>query len=85
MKKRKSVAPAPTKPTSVVRRASKAKRKPSTMSGSKSGAVKTRVVLKLLDDWMKDESGYDEATWPALKQALDRERKKVGARSLFDE
>ena len=32
---------------------------------------------------MADELGYDEETWPALKEALDRERERIGARKLF--
>jgi hypothetical protein len=42
-------------------------------------------AIALLDEWMNDESGYDEATWPELKEALNRERDAVGARRLFDE
>lgn len=30
--------------------------------------------MRLLDEWMTDESGYDEETWPELKEALDRNR-----------
>ena len=41
-------------------------------------------AVALLDEWLKDESGYDEETWPALKKALDEERDRVGARRLFD-
>ena len=29
---------------------------------------------RLLKSWLNDESGYDEETWPNLKEALDRER-----------
>lgn len=36
---------------------------------------------KLLDEWMADESGYDEEAWPKLKEALDRDR--LGHRKLF--
>lgn len=42
-------------------------------------------VIQLLDEWMADDSGYDEETWPQLKEALDRERDLVSARRLFDE
>ncbi|OKH36708.1 hypothetical protein NIES2119_16930 [[Phormidium ambiguum] IAM M-71] len=42
-------------------------------------------VIQLLDEWMADESGYDEETWPELKAAIDRERDLVSARRLFDE
>jgi hypothetical protein len=40
---------------------------------------------KLLDEWMADESGYDEEAWPELKEALDRNRREAGQyRNLFD-
>lgn len=29
-------------------------------------------AIALMDEWMKDESGYDEETWPELKEALER-------------
>lgn len=35
----------------------------------------------LLDEWMADDSGYDEEAWPELKDALDRDR--LGYRKLF--
>jgi hypothetical protein len=41
-------------------------------------------MLALLQAWLKDESGHDEETWPALKKALDSERVRVGARRLFN-
>lgn len=41
------------------------------------------AVMRLLDEWMADESGYDEETWPLLKEALNQERERVGARKLF--
>jgi hypothetical protein len=30
-------------------------------------------LLQLLDEWMADESGYDEAAWADLKAGLDLE------------
>ncbi len=41
-------------------------------------------MIRLLQEWMADESGYDEETWPELKAALDRNR-PPGSRKLFDE
>jgi hypothetical protein len=41
------------------------------------------AVAGLLKSWLTDESGYDEETWPKLKEALDRERRRIGARDLF--
>ena len=45
------------------------------------GAAKAIALLK---SWLKDESGYDEETWPQLKKNLERERRRSGARRLFD-
>jgi hypothetical protein len=42
-------------------------------------------LAQILDEWMADESGYDEATWDDLKQTLNQERENVGARRLFVE
>jgi excisionase family DNA binding protein len=30
-------------------------------------------AINLVEEWMADESGYDEETWPELKAALDRD------------
>ncbi len=40
------------------------------------------AVIALLDEWLQDESGYDEETWPDLKEAIDRDR--LSERKLFD-
>ena len=45
---------------------------------------KAKAMIELFRDWLTDESGYDEQTWPKLKKALDRERTRIGARRLFD-
>ncbi|HEU5014272.1 MAG TPA: hypothetical protein VFT66_17240 [Roseiflexaceae bacterium] len=42
-------------------------------------------LIAALDEWMADESGYDEATWPEIAEALDHERDQLGMRRLFDE
>jgi len=39
------------------------------------------LIIKMLDEWMADESGYDEAVWPELKANLERNRQ--GSRRLF--
>jgi hypothetical protein len=36
---------------------------------------------RLLDEWLADESGYDEEAWLELKEALDRDR--LSYRRLF--
>ena len=42
-------------------------------------------LIRLLRSWLIDESGYDEETWPELKDALDQERRRLGAASLFND
>jgi hypothetical protein len=43
------------------------------------------AAIHLLDEWMADDSGYDEETWPELKEALDRNRREAGQyRKLFE-
>jgi hypothetical protein len=42
-----------------------------------------KAIFQLLDEWLADESGYDEEVWPQLKAALERNRQ--GSRSLFRE
>jgi hypothetical protein len=44
--------------------------------------AKPEAVIALLDRWLQDESGYDEETWPELKEALDCDR--PSERKLFD-
>lgn len=39
-------------------------------------------AIKLLDEWMADDSGYAEETWPELKEAFDRDR--LGYRKFFE-
>jgi len=39
-------------------------------------------AIALLDEWLDDDSGYDEETWPELKESLDRDR--LSDRRLFD-
>jgi len=48
-------------------------------------SAKASQAIALLKSWLKDDSGYDEQTWPKLKKALDQQRAKAGARRLFDE
>jgi len=33
-----------------------------------------KEFTSVLEEWLADESGYDEETWPELKQALDQDR-----------
>lgn len=42
-------------------------------------------AIKLLDEWMADDSGYAEETWPELEEALERNRREAGQyRKLFE-
>jgi hypothetical protein len=42
--------------------------------------------LKLIDEWLADESGHDERGLPELERGLDENRKYSGyLRSLFPE
>lgn len=43
---------------------------------------RVQEAVALLDEWLKDDSGYDEETWPELKESLDRNR--LSDRKLFD-
>jgi hypothetical protein len=58
----------------------------STLEGLHELKVETRKakqLVEMLESWLRDESGYDEKTWPILTKSLERERKRVGARGLF--
>lgn len=35
---------------------------------------KAQALTHLLDDWLADTSGYDERTWPALKEGIESSR-----------
>ncbi len=45
--------------------------------------AKTRKLMKLLDTWLADESGYDERVWPRLKRSIEENR--LSSRRRFDE
>ncbi len=36
--------------------------------------AKNEAAIRLLEEWLADESGYDEETWPILKKALEEDR-----------
>lgn len=44
---------------------------------------KNLACIQLLNEWLADESGYDEEAWPKLKQLLEENRSSD--RSLFNE
>lgn len=41
------------------------------------------AVIALLDEWLADESGYDETTWPILKEEIEKSR--TSTRKRFSE
>ncbi len=43
--------------------------------------VRREVGPQLIDSWLADESGYDEAAWPAVQQALDGDHTPQKGRS----
>jgi hypothetical protein len=57
----------------------------STASSHANAEERRRVekVIRLLDEWTADESGYDEETWPELKAALEHDR--LSSRELFND
>ena len=44
--------------------------------------TKAEQAIRLIDDWLADASGYDEQTWPTLKESLEKNR-SAGSRKLF--
>ncbi len=43
------------------------------------------VFVRMVRDWLDDETGFDESTWPVLRSALDRERTIAGESLLFQD
>jgi hypothetical protein len=50
---------------------------------AKDNGVQVSRVKRLFEGWLQDSSGYDEATWPELRQALNANHAK--SHKLFDE
>lgn len=44
---------------------------------------KNEAAIELLAEWLADESGYDEETWPKVKQAIEENR--LSRRRRFDD
>jgi hypothetical protein len=42
---------------------------------------KNESAIELLDEWLADESGYDERVWPTVKKLLEENR--LADRSRF--
>ncbi|OGG53868.1 MAG: hypothetical protein A3F84_03675 [Candidatus Handelsmanbacteria bacterium RIFCSPLOWO2_12_FULL_64_10] len=43
--------------------------------------AKNEAAVRLLKEWLKDESGYDEETWPKLKETIEANRLSYRRRS----
>jgi hypothetical protein len=41
---------------------------------------KNESVIELLDEWLADESGYDERVWPTVKKLIEENRLSDGSR-----
>lgn len=57
-----------------------------TVNGGSADSEQSRraeEAIRLLDEWMADDSGYDEETWPKLRAALEADR--LSSRRLFDD
>ncbi len=44
------------------------------MNKPRSLRERNEAMIKLLDEWLADESGYDEATWPKLEKSIELNR-----------
>ena len=42
---------------------------------------KNESAIELLDEWLADESGYDEQVWPTVKKLIEENR--LSDRSRF--
>ncbi|MFL6212568.1 MAG: hypothetical protein ACJ74J_01610 [Blastocatellia bacterium] len=45
--------------------------------------AKRAACIELLNQWLADESGYDEKTWPKIKNLLEENR--TSDRPIFNE
>jgi hypothetical protein len=45
--------------------------------------LKNQACIELLNEWLADESGYDEKNWPKVKEMLEANR--LSDRELFNE
>ena len=43
-------------------------------TGVSTHKTKTRKLMRLLETWLADESGYDERVWPRVKKAIEDNR-----------
>lgn len=52
-------------------------------SASPAQREKNAAAIRLIESWLADESGYDEAVWPIVKAAIEDNR--LSDRSRFGE
>ncbi len=45
--------------------------------------IKNELAIRLITDWMSDQSGYDETIWSSLKKSIEDNR--LSERKRFDE
>jgi hypothetical protein len=45
--------------------------------------IKNEMAIRLIEDWMADQSGYDETIWGSLKESIEDNR--LSERKKFDE
>jgi len=45
--------------------------------------TRNEAVICLLEEWMTDESGYDEEVWPIVRQTIEEHRSSY--RRRFDD
>ncbi len=36
--------------------------------------IKVDLIIKLLNSWLMDKSGYDEKNWPVIKKVIEENR-----------
>ena len=61
-------------PTQALEDHETAKRSAPSKEYLKALRAKNERAIHLLDEWMADESGYDEETWPRVKEIIEENR-----------
>jgi len=61
----------------------KVKAEPQAETASSNQKTKREACIALLNQWLTDDSGYDEENWPKIKKAIAENR--TSNRSPFDE
>lgn len=58
-------------------------RPPVTDVSAEERARRRQAAAQVFDEWLADESGHDERSYPALKAAIQETRHELGACSPF--